>query len=242
MSERLADYKNNALIECRRTDRSTKMINLRRDARSIVINRRRKLDPSDDLPIDNLRKRQRDTNDEILIDIQHEIKKIGEILTTSGPDGLNFNSLRQMISTVSDKQKISHILEGNFNFGTIVIDQCFLYSTSFSKYEILWMMVNITASADQSALETFFACRTQFLCYLPDLISCSRAEDIPLSCLACWIVGNVANSSTILRCQLIGQRVIERITELGIWDKMADQARNHFFILEVISRPTSYGV
>ena len=45
---------------------------------------------------------------------------------------------------------------------------------------------------------------------------------MPISCLACWIIGNISNASANLRANLIKQNSLEKIIALENADDFAD--------------------
>ena len=55
------------------------------------------------------------------------------------------------------------------------------------------------------------------------LIKDSDEKSLPLTCLACWILGNLANSSLDVRSYLLRSNVVQLILNLQKFDEIADE-------------------
>lgn len=221
MSERV--FKNTAQVEYRQ-NRGDDIISLRKPARCKLVNRRRKHDSSDPTLPHGPLKRPRTDLDPVQT-VTAYLDTVHDILDNNISSGVTLeetiHNLRVSISAISTEAELRLLLTPRF--AEVIIDRTFLVARPIVKYEILWMLVNITAVIGGHDLEVLFASSRVFLLHLPTLLTCKRVDDVPVNCLACWLIGNISNTSPVLRCSLINQNALDRIVALGLADDYADK-------------------
>lgn len=98
--------------------------------------------------------------------------------------------------------------------------------TSLSRtaaYDLLWSLVNFSAVAPENLISHLFCQTSRLLSDIRKTLSESDEKSLPLTCLACWILGNLANSSLDVRSYLLRSNVMQLILNLQKFDEIADE-------------------
>jgi len=90
-------------------------------------------------------------------------------------------------------------------------------------YDLLWSLVNVSAVAPEPLISQVFCQTSRLLDDIKVLLSDSDEKSLPLTCLACWILGNLANSSLNVRSYLLRSNVPQLILDLQKFDEIADE-------------------
>ena len=115
-----------------------------------------------------------------------------------------------------------------------LLHRSFLLNHSLLDYELLWTLTNLTAILQPDEIETLFGLRENkqnqvaagfIIQKLTSVLSSSgdgQCKRLPLSCLACWAIGNILADSGEMRTQFLRCNILEHIIKLEALDQYAD--------------------
>ena len=91
-------------------------------------------------------------------------------------------------------------------------------------YEILWALTNLTALLRPNEIEQLFAKRSDTLHFIIKRLTSfiTTGAPLPLSCLACWAIGNILADSGEMREHFLRVNILEHIVSLAELDDEAD--------------------